>query len=421
MKNRIIINIVSEILLMTPLPAALSAHAFMSVPAHNAAPVAMHDSAATAPMRADSLSVERDGSRVRVSMNLELSDLNLKSSRAVLFTPCLAGDADTLALPSVGVYGRQRWFYYRRMGDGMISGHDEKSLRAGRGLSGSLPYIAWVRYEPWMDSCSLMLRTREYACCGETVSERIDSLAGPLLDAQSLHDVRQPLLDAQQPEQVPATDTPEPKSQPLAQPQDTLLTVPEETEAMRTYAISGRADIDFRLNRTEVDLTYGNNFREMQKIHSTIDSLRAGEGITVTKIRITGYASPEGGYRRNADLAERRTATVCDYVRTLYDFAPGVVVSSSVPEDWDGFVAWLENCDLPHAAEILAVARDANMAPDAKEKLIRRNWPEDARFIIAKVFPELRRSEYRIEYVVERVEKVSTVESGIEQNKHKQL
>ncbi len=300
------------------------------------------------------------------------------------------------------------------MGDGMISGHDEKSLRAGRGLSESLPYIAWVRYEPWMDSCSLMLRTREYACCGEAVSERIDSLARPLLSTQ-------PLLDAPSSEPAPGSDSQEPLTPPLVQPQDTSRTAPEETEARRTYAISGRADIDFRLNRTEVDLTYGNNFREMAKIHSTIDSLRAGEGVTVTKIRITGYASPEGGYRRNADLAARRTATVCDYVRTLYDFAPGVVVSSSVPEDWDGFVAWLEGCDLPHAAEILAVARDANMAPDAKEKLIRRNWPEDVRFIITKVFPKLRRTEYRIEYIIERVEKVSTVDSDVERNKHNQL
>ena len=383
-------------------PAALSARA--GVPAHRTDSVDVHDAAAkaasqsalTAVSRADSLSVERDGSRVRVSMALNLSDLNLKSARAVLFTPCLVGEGDSLALPSVGIYGRQRWFYYRRMGDGMISGRDEKSLRAGRGLAESLPYVAWVRYEPWMDGCSLTLRTREYACCGEAVSERIDSLTGTLLNAPS--SVR-----------ASGTEAQESMAQPAAQPQDTTRTAPEETEARRCYAISGRADIDFRLNRTEVDLTYGNNFREMEKIHSTIDSLRAGEGVTVTKIRITGYASPEGGYRRNADLAERRTSTVCGYVSALYDFAPGVVVSSSVPEDWDGFVAWLETCDLPHAEEILAVARDEALAPDAKERLIRRNWPEDARLILADIFPKLRRTEYRIEYVVERVEKAGPV------------
>ena len=399
MKNRII-DVFRIILLMTLPSALLSARAgnpFFctdSVAVRGAAAKAASKAVVEASSRADSLSVERDGSRLRVGMQLRLSDLNLKRSRAVLFTPCLVGETDSLALPSVGIYGRQRWFYYRRMGDGMISGHDEKSLRAGRGLADSLPYIAWVRYEPWMDGCSLMLRTREYACCGEAVSERIDSLEpSPLLAAHS----EEPECRADRRESIP-------------QPQDTTLgeTAPEETEERRVYAISGRADIDFRLNRTEVDLTYGNNFREMEKIHSTIDSLRAGAGVTVTKIRITGYASPEGGYRRNADLAERRTATIRDYVRTLFDFAPGVVVSSSVPEDWDGFISWLEACGLPHAEEILAVARDEGLSPDAKEKLIRRNWPEDARFIIENVFPKLRRTEYRIEYVIERVEIVRT-------------
>ena len=384
MKNRII-DIFRIILLMTLPSASLSARAGNpvfctdSVAVRGAAAKAASKAVVEASSRADSLSVERDGSRLRVGMQLRLSDLNLKRSRAVLFTPCLVGETDSLALPSVGIYGRQRWFYYRRMGDGMISGHDEKSLRAGRGLADSLPYIAWVRYEPWMDGCSLMLRTREYACCGEAVSERIDSLEpSPLLAAHS----EEPECRADRRESIP-------------QPQDTTLgeTAPEETEEWRVYAISGRADIDFRLNRTEVDLTYGNNFREMEKIHSTIDSLRAGAGVTVTKIRITGYASPEG-----------RTATIRDYVRTLFDFAPGVVVSSSVPEDWDGFISWLEACGLPHAEEILAVARDEGLSPDAKEKLIRRNWPEDARFIIENVFPKLRRTEYRVEYVVGRVE-----------------
>lgn len=400
MKYRII-DIFRIILLMTLPSAALSAHA--GIPVHGTDSAYVHGraakaasqsaltAAANAVSRADSLSVERDGSRVRVSMALNLSDLNLKSARAVLFTPCLVGEGDSLALPSVGIYGRQRWFYYRRMGDGMISGRDEKSLRAGRGLAESLPYIAWVRYEPWMDGCSLMLRTREYACCGEAVSERIDSLG------------RSPLLADSSEGPAARTDT----RDTIGPPVTIAEASPEDVEETRCYVISGRADIDFRLNRTEVDLTFGNNFREMEKIHSTIDSLRAGEGVTVTKIRITGYASPEGGYRRNASLAERRTATVRDYVSTLFDFAPGVVVSSFVPEDWDGFIAALETCGLPHAEEILAVARDDGLAPDAKEKLIRRNWPEDARFIIENVFPKLRRTEYRIEYVVERVEKVS--------------
>ncbi len=62
----------------------------------------------------ENVSMGRDGSHLSVSMDLILSEMSTRSRRAVLLTPCLANGTDTLDLPSVGVYGRQRYYFNLR-------------------------------------------------------------------------------------------------------------------------------------------------------------------------------------------------------------------------------------------------------------------------------------------------------------------
>jgi hypothetical protein len=61
---------------------------------------------------ADNLKIERNGEYMVVDMNMNLSRLDVESNRAVLLTPRFISTVDTLELPSVGVYGRQRYYYY---------------------------------------------------------------------------------------------------------------------------------------------------------------------------------------------------------------------------------------------------------------------------------------------------------------------
>ena len=83
---------------------------------------------------ADNLKIERNGEYMVVDMNMNLSRLDVESNRAVLLTPRFISTVDTLELPSVGVYGRQRYYYYVRNGESMLSGKDEMSFKAVRNL-----------------------------------------------------------------------------------------------------------------------------------------------------------------------------------------------------------------------------------------------------------------------------------------------
>lgn len=314
---------------------------------------------------AENAKVTRDGSKVVVDMSLDLSGLKVKSTKAVLLTPYIVNGEDSLALPAVGIYGRQRYYYYlRKDGDRMISGEEETSFMTGKNQN-VIPYHATVAYEDWMNDSRLVLTRGEYACCGERISDQRSDLVSRAL-------------------WVPAV--PE------------LVYVCPEGEKAKTRSLSGRAYIDFPVDRTEIHPDYHNNITELGKIRATVDSVRNDKDITVTSVWLKGYASPEGTYAHNTMLARERTATIREYVLKLYHFDPSVVTFDHEPENWDGLIAWLGTSTLPNASEILKIAEDKGTDPDVREFRIRKYYPEDYKVMKDEIYPRLRCTEYKINY-----------------------
>ena len=97
--------------------------------------------------------MERNGKYLSVEMGMDLTELDVETNRAVLLTPRLVNGADSTDLPSVGIYGRRRYFYYIRNGIGSISGTDETTLRASK-MPKNMDYNNSVVYEEWMDGAT---------------------------------------------------------------------------------------------------------------------------------------------------------------------------------------------------------------------------------------------------------------------------
>ena len=77
----------------------------------------------------ENFNMSRNGKYLTVTMDIDLSELDVNSNRAVLLTPRLANGTDSLDLPSVGIYGHRRYYYYMRNGIGTISGESELAYR----------------------------------------------------------------------------------------------------------------------------------------------------------------------------------------------------------------------------------------------------------------------------------------------------
>ena len=110
---------------------------------------------AQAPMqdsvKADRVSLKRDGSYLTVGMTLRLSEVEAEGDRAVLITPLLEKGDTNKALRPIGIYSRNRYFHYARQGKGrMLGGADELSFKE-KDKPDTLAYQVILPYEEWMD------------------------------------------------------------------------------------------------------------------------------------------------------------------------------------------------------------------------------------------------------------------------------
>lgn len=309
----------------------------------------------------ENFNMNREGKYLSVEMKLDLNKLDVDANRAVLLTPRLVNGTDSLDLPSVGIYGRRRYYYYVRNGVGSISGENETVYRAS-GKPDSVAYNNLAEYEEWMDGATLKFHRSDWGCCHEILAE-YEGIVGRHREAFF----------------------PE------------LVFVQPQAEIMKSRSLSGSAYIDFPVDQTVIYPDYRRNTVELGKIQATIDSVRNDKDITITSVWLKGFASPESPYKHNTDLAIGRTAALKKHIGQLYHFADSIIQTDYEPEDWAGLRRYVEQSNIDHRTEILAMI-DSDMEPDAKEAKIKRTYPQEYRFMLQNFYPALRHTDYRIDY-----------------------
>lgn len=306
------------------------------------------------------LKMERNGEYMVVDMTLDLKDLDVDGNRAVLLTPRLVNGNDSLDLQSVGVYGRRRYYFYVRNGESMLA-EDEQSFKASE-KPDDIAYHNIMPYAEWMNGAKLSLHRSDYGCCHTLLAEQDGDLGRH--------------VEAFFPE---------------------LVYVRPHAEVAKHRSLEGSAFIDFPVDKTVIYPDYRRNTAELGKIQATIDSVRNDRDVTITQVWLKGYASPESPYAHNRELAVGRTEALKKYIQQLCKFEDGIISTDYEPEDWAGLRRYVEQTNLDHRTEILALI-DSNMDPDAKEAKIKRTYPEEYRFLLQNCYPALRHTDYRIAY-----------------------
>lgn len=310
----------------------------------------------------DSVHVARNAERLFLSLNLDISDLEVSSEEEVILTPKLVTPTDTLYLSSVVIAGRNR-FYRLLRNDADLENVD--LYRAGKFQN--VDYQAVVPFAKWMENANIVMNEEICGCVCEL-----------LYDDESLLTT----LDF-----APKMFVPQ------------FVYVAPQAEAVKTREVKGSAFIDFPVNRTEIYENYRNNPSELQKIRTTIDVVKNDPDTRITSVHIKGYASPEGSYANNIRLAKGRTETLMHYVQRLYDFPASTMATEFEPEDWEGLRKYVEESSMLNKEALLAIINSDREA-DNKDWTLKQRYPEDYRFLLANVYPALRHSDYTVEYVV---------------------
>ena len=240
--------------------------------------------------------------------------------------------------------------------------------------SNAVRYVASFPFQPWMHGAEIVLQ-RELGGC----NNRDMTFAG---DFGTLYN---PL-----PPQV--------------------VFIEPEVETVKARSDKMTARVIFKVNRTDLDLNLADNAMEMKRVYDFTDNVMNNEDLTVTGISMVGYASPEGRFAHNNDLSKGRVNTISEMIKSRYNIDAKNIRISNVAEDWDSVSRWVAKSDLMHKSEVLDIISTTS-DPDARDAKIRA-LDKSATYnrLLKDLYPQLRRTEYSIQYTVEPF----TVEKGRE-------
>ena len=171
-------------------------------------------------------------------------------------------------------------------------------------------------------------------------------------------------------------------------------------EAPKIRHLDKRAYIDFPVNRIELRADYRRNPAQLDSIITTIKALKEDKNLQVMAINIHGFASPEGSYKHNGYLAKNRARTLTEYVRKMVELPDSIFTVSSTAEDWDGLREFIKQSDLEKKEQLLAIAKDESLTPDARDAKLKKQYPAQYRSLLTNCYPALRHSDYHITYKI---------------------
>lgn len=316
-------------------------------------------------------------SRTIVSLDFVLDSLAVRSNSYRAFTPVLVSKdkAQQQRLKSLLITGRRQDIVFQRDGVDALYAENCDVVRRLKGEAQGYAYSDVVDYQPWHSSAALLLED-DLCGCGDTLNTQLSELL------------------RLKPEFVPQ----------LAN------IVPDPVKPPRN--LHGSAFITFVVDRWEMKPDYMDNARELRKITDTLDVMVADKNISVDRIQIHGWASPESPYEHNRMLATNRAQSLTDYVRFAYRLPASVFApAKATPENWIGLkeaVEGMSTSQLPHKAEFLKtinkvladIKRGVTNQADRDELALKANYRSEYDYLLKQVYPHLRRSDYDITFKV---------------------
>ena len=319
-------------------------------------------------MKVDRSAMAVVDSNVVVSLQLTAIQ-DVPMAQSIIIAPELI---DTFTLqkaefPLIFINSRNQQIYFERELKNEFP--DALAMRKKSGEDLHISYLRTIKYEPWMDNA--VLKVKKLSCACKDFKDR-----GEETLAMFEKEEMEPVIDLY-PVYLP--------------PADKNVKVREE---------KGSAYLCFMVNKWDILPDYLNNPAELQKIHNSVNIVKNDSNVTIRKMVIEGYASPEGSNSHNIMLSEKRTEALQRYLERTGRVKGIRLEASGKGENWDGFVKYLKSHSaVPQRDKLLSIAT-SKADPDQKEKRMRAEAAEGYQYALKNAFPELRCTNYNVIYTV---------------------
>ncbi|MDE5772872.1 MAG: DUF3868 domain-containing protein [Muribaculaceae bacterium] len=333
-----------------------------------------------------STSAKRSGDTVRITADINLDGLRLGRNQQLYITPVIESDnGDKIVMPSALVNGHAMHIAYERKSLPRRGGVNHNVLcetkRQNR-KSQTLYYVAETVLQPWMLSGSTGIHWVVDSCgCGVP--------AGTMTGETTLLGLN------------PAKG----------------MRVAYVTPAVTDLPVSvheGKAQVQFEVSKSDLHISPYlcrsgqriDNRQELKIIDDSISYALSDKNVEIAKIRICGYASPEGSYLSNERLSTDRSRALSEYIANRYNLPSECVEYAAVAENWDGLRDLIESSGDKltdrQRSELIALIDRPAYGPsdyDAKDLELRTDsrFSELYKILILPVwYPQLRATAFEI-------------------------
>lgn len=290
-------------------------------------------------------------------------------AQSIILSPELI---DTVSLrqidfPLIFINSRNQQIYFER--ELKKDYPDAMALRKKNGKDLKIDYLRSAKYEPWMKNA--VLKVKKLSCACNRQKDRGENVI-PAFEQKVIEEIK--LFPVY-----------------LVPPADNGQKVREE---------KGSAYLCFKLNKWDIIPDYMTNPTELQKIYNSVNVVKNDSDVTITRMVIEGYASPEGPNGHNEMLSQKRTQALRDYLQKI-GITQGIRLNATGKgENWEGFMdALRNNMIIPQRNTLLRIA-NSNLSLDEMEKRMKAEAPEGFKYCLETVFPALRCTNYTVIYTV---------------------
>ena len=178
-----------------------------------------------------------------------------------------------------------------------------------------------------------------------------------------------------------------------------FMVAAQEAPKPGAHHVQKRYNIFFRINSPEIDRTFQDNARTLDRMKSDIETTLALDGAVPDSLLILSTASPDGSYAFNKWLAGARAESTEKLLLEMFpEFKDAVILVDFLEEDWDGLRQVLrQHPEFPQRDEMMAIIDDQGQIDD-KEKALRackQGW----RYLVNNYIHALRNSSITISVI----------------------
>ena len=312
----------------------------------------------------------QQGESLYVGMTMDMKNLTVGSARSLSLVPLLTDGQHNVPLQEIIINGKRREKAYIR---GLAMNQQEPTaIIVPYNKRETLNYTQVIPYQPWMANASLQLV--ETLCgCGNYQE----------MTAQEL-----------------ITNDVSTEAKRLSAMSPLVAYIQPTVEVVKKRSEQYEAHLDFPVNKYVILTDFMNNHSELVNIHSMFDKIQNDKNLTVTKISIEGFASPEGPLAFNEQLSKKRAVALKDYLVKNEKVPANVYNVTFGGENWDGLVKALEASSMKDKETFLNIIKNTSDDAKRKQEIMRVGGGVPYRTMLKEIYPGLRKVNCKIDYTV---------------------